>query len=105
MQWSKLKSRVESRLCPELRGRVSFHATSYRGSHDGVEKVWITLDGKPIARFGHYDRQFAEAAAFDDGASWAELRARLDDEGRFGADQAGAALRAYLDQFSADFGE
>src|SRR5258708_3753600 len=61
MQWSKLKSRVKARICPEMRRRVDFHVTSYRHSHDEAEKVWITLDGSRIATFSWYQKQWKPA--------------------------------------------
>ena len=58
MQWSKLKSRVKSLICPELQRRIDFHVTSYRGSHDEAEKVWITLDGDRVATYSWYQKQW-----------------------------------------------
>jgi len=58
VQWSKLKERVRGRICPELRSRVDFHVTSYRGSHDDAEKVWITIDGVRLATYSWYQKQW-----------------------------------------------
>ncbi len=61
MQWSKLKSRVKDFICPELKDRIDFHLTSYRGSHDGADKVWITVDGQRVFGCKHYPYERAEA--------------------------------------------
>jgi hypothetical protein len=60
MQWSKLKTKVKSFICDELADRVDFYVTSYRKSHDGVDKVWITFDGQKVFTIKHYDYAFAE---------------------------------------------
>ncbi|MVP01190.1 hypothetical protein [Paenibacillus lutrae] len=44
MQWSKMKMRMESRLCDSLKGRIQYNSTRYRGSHDQVGRAWITFD-------------------------------------------------------------
>jgi hypothetical protein len=46
------------RICLEMQGRVDFHVTSYRHSHDEAEKVWITLDGSRIATYSWYQKQW-----------------------------------------------
>jgi len=48
VQWSKLKSTLESFLCDKLQGRIQLHATVYRKFHDGPSRVWITFDKKEI---------------------------------------------------------
>jgi len=67
MRWSKLKARVKERICPELRQRVDFHATSYRHSHDEAEKVWVTIDGVRLATYSWYQKQFGPAERDDRG--------------------------------------
>jgi len=44
LQWSKLKSTLESFLCKKLQGRIQIHATVYRKFHDQPGRVWITFD-------------------------------------------------------------
>lgn len=51
MQWSKLKKRIESTICDSLKGRVTFHSTRYRGSHDEEGRAWIALDNVSIHDF------------------------------------------------------
>jgi hypothetical protein len=46
MQWSQMKKQVESFFAPSVAGRVELRSTSYRRSHDGEGRVWITLDGE-----------------------------------------------------------
>ncbi|WP_391559211.1 nonribosomal peptide synthetase [Robertmurraya sp.] len=48
MQWSKLKSKLESFLCDKLKGRIQIHATVYRKFHGSPSRVWITFDKKEI---------------------------------------------------------
>ena len=72
--------------------------TSYRRSHDGAEKLWLTIDGETVAQFGHYDRQYAEVEELHRGASsMDEIWKRLDDRHKFGPSGAGDALREYLE--------
>ena len=56
MQWSKLKSRVKDRVCPELRNRIDFHVTRYREATDNGIEAWITFDGNKIFGAGNYHR-------------------------------------------------
>ena len=56
MQWSKLKSRVKDRVCPELRDRIDFHVTRFRKATDSGTEAWITLDGNKIFGAGNYHR-------------------------------------------------
>ena len=49
MKWSKLKSLVESRMCPSLKKRVHIYSTAYGNCSCG--HAWITLDKKIIANF------------------------------------------------------
>ena len=63
MQWSKLRSLVESRFTESLRKRVSIHSTAYGNCSCG--HAWITLDGEVIANFctrAHYQKLADERA-------------------------------------------
>ena len=56
MQWSKLRSRIKERVCPELRDRIDFHVTRYReATFNGIE-AWVTCDGNKIFGAGNYHR-------------------------------------------------
>lgn len=46
--WSKMKQQLESFLCPELKGRVEYRATSYRYAHDKAGRSYITVDKKEV---------------------------------------------------------
>lgn len=48
MIWSKLKKTFESRLAPELCGRVAIHVTAYRRSRMDDGRGWILFDGNEI---------------------------------------------------------
>lgn len=67
MPWSKLKSRVQDLISPELKKRIYFHVTSYRKSHDGADKVWILIDGVKIFSCNYYHSERATAEAFYSG--------------------------------------
>jgi hypothetical protein len=97
MQWSKLKSRVKGLICPELRDRIDFHLTSYRESHDGADKVWITVDGKRVFSCKHYPREWAETAAFQSGLARDEIKSALAKVEIHGPGDFGDAIRSYLD--------
>lgn len=47
-KWSKSKKRIEEFMSEELKDKVKFYATVYRGTHDQLGKVWIELDKKII---------------------------------------------------------
>ncbi|MBV9929060.1 MAG: hypothetical protein JOZ96_28875 [Acidobacteria bacterium] len=97
MQWSKLKSRVKALICPELRGRIDFHLTSYRESHDGADKVWITVDGKRVFSCKHYPREWAGAEAYYGGLRGEQVTDFLKAREIHGPGDFGNAMRAYLD--------
>ena len=96
VQWSKLKSRVKSRITPALRDRIDFHLTSYRASHDGADKVCITIDGKRIFSCKHYQHEWATFAAFRSGLRGDEVKSALREVQIHGPGDFGNALRAYL---------
>jgi hypothetical protein len=97
MQWSKLKSRVKALIHPELRNRIDFHLTSYRESHDGADKVWITVDGRRVFSCKHYARVRAEAEAARAGLRGRQIDDALKDTEVHGPEDFGDAMRAYLD--------
>ena len=97
MQWSKLKSRIKSLIAPEVRDRIDFHLTSYRESHDGADKVWITIDGERVFDCKHYPHEWAADRAYGNGLGGNEIRSALADVGIHGPKDFGYAMRAYLD--------
>ena len=97
MQWSKLKSRVKSLICPGLRGRIDFHLTSYRESHDGTAKVWITVDGQRVFSCKHYPYEWAEAEAHNGGLRGEQVKEFLRDKEIHRPKDFGDAMRVYLD--------
>ncbi|SRR6266567_4242924 len=96
MQWSKLKSRVKDLMAPELRDRIDFHLTSYRASHDGADKVWITIDGKRVFDCKHYAYEWASGAAYNSGVQGDPVKSVLRDVGIHGPKDFGNAMRNYL---------
>lgn len=80
MQWSKLKTKVKDLICPELNDRVDFFVTSYRESHDGADRVWITVDGQTVLECKHHTHESAEANAYHSGLPKELLRIALRDK-------------------------
>ena len=97
MQWSKLKTKVKDFICPELKDRIDFYVTSYRESHDGADKVWITVDGQKIFSCKHYPHEWAEAEAYGAGLRGEEVKSLLVKEEIHSPRDFGEAMRVYLD--------
>lgn len=97
MQWSKLKTRINDLICPDLKSRIDFHLTSYRASHDGADKVWITIDRKRVFSCKHYPYEWAVNKAYYDGLDGAQLKEVLREKEIHGPKDFGNAMRAYLD--------
>ncbi len=54
--WSGMRKKLENDyLCPALRGRIQYFATSYSKSHDHEGRAAIRLDGIEILRSNYYD--------------------------------------------------
>lgn len=54
--WSGTRKKLEEDyLCPALRGRVRYFATTYRESHDQEGRAAILVDGKEILKSNYYD--------------------------------------------------
>src|SRR5206468_3285960 len=97
MQCSKLKSRVKDFICPELRDRIDFHVASYRDSHDGADKLWITVDGRRVFSCKHYHYEWAEAEAHYGGLRGEEVKLLLREQEIHRPKDFGDAMRGYLD--------
>ena len=102
MQWSKLKTRVKNFIHPELRGRIDFHVTSYRRSHDEADKVWFTVDGQRVFCCNHYPHFRALCFALNCGLSLEGARSAVREVEIFRPRDFGDAMRAYLDMPVAD---
>ncbi len=76
IQWSKLRSTLEERFAPALRGRVRLHQARYRHTNEEVGRVWLAVDGE-------------ERAAFATGARWRHVREAadrlMDERGAWGS--------------------
>ena len=49
--WSGMRNKLENNyLCPALRGRIQYFATSYWESHDQTGRAAIRLDGVEVLR-------------------------------------------------------
>jgi hypothetical protein len=97
MQWSKLKSRIKNLICPELKDRIDFHLTSYRESHDGADKVWITIDGQRVFSCKHYPHEWARQDAFYAGLRGEQIESLLREKEIHSPNDFGNAMRHYLD--------
>jgi hypothetical protein len=97
MQWSKLKSRVKALISPEFRNRIDFHVTSYRGSHDGADTVWITVDGERVFSCSHYPYERGEAEEYYKGLRGEELKNTLREKAIHKPADFGNAMHLYLD--------
>ena len=87
----------EFSFCPELRGRIDFYVTSYRKSHDGADKVWITVDGTRVFDCKHYRYERAEADAYHVGLHDEKLKESLREKEIHSPKDFGVAMRAYVD--------
>mgnify|MGYP000557149595 CR=1 FL=1 len=97
MQWSKLKTRINDLICPDLKSRIDFHVTSYRASHDGADKVWITIDNERVFSCKHYTYEWAERQAYYDGLEADQLKQVLHEKEIHSPEDFGNSMRAYLD--------
>ena len=53
--WSGIRNKLENEyLCPALRGRIQYFATSYWESHDQTGRAAIRLDGVEVLRSNYY---------------------------------------------------
>jgi hypothetical protein len=81
MQWSQMKKQVESFFAPSVAGRVELRSTSYRRSHDGEGRVWITLDGEEIHDFCFW-RTLVAASRLEEGIRQANGTTDFRDPGQ-----------------------
>ena len=110
MQWSRLKSLVESRQAPSLGRRVTLHQARYRHAQEEVGRVWVAVDGREIAAFATHmgwarvspltDRLMDERGAWGSTEAYAqasaEVEAGLRAAGEFSDAAALDDLEAYL---------
>ena len=109
MQWSRLRSTLEARIAPSLRGRVTLHQARYRHAREEVGRVWLAVDGKELAAFptgGRWravrieaerllrERDATSPAAWE--AAVAEAAASIREEGGSGDPDALDELEALL---------
>lgn len=76
--------------------------TSYRESHDGADKVWITVDGVTVFSCKHYNHERALIAAYLSGLQGDELESALRAVEIHSPRDFGDAIRSYLDMPVAD---
>jgi len=88
MQWSRLKSLVESRHASSLGRRVTLHQARYRHAREEVGRVWIAIDGREVAAFATH-------------MGWARVRPAtdrlMDERGAWGSSEAYAQASAEVE--------
>lgn len=60
--WSDLQKQLNERLCPELRGRVSYFLTRYHGVHNAYGRAAVRLDGIELVCFSWIEQYHQEGA-------------------------------------------
>jgi|GEM_PF-6693841 len=55
MIWSKIRKQLHDLLAENLKGRLDYHMTSYKGSTGYIGRAWITLDGEQLVNFSNQD--------------------------------------------------
>lgn len=91
--WSGTRKKLEEDyLCPALRGRVRYFATTYRESHDREGRAAILVDGEEILKSNYFTYSrvlWARARDYRDeqGLNWREAYLKADktvlDDGLF----------------------
>ena len=82
--WSGTRKKLETDyLCPALRGRVRYFATTYRESHDREGRAAILVDGEEILKSNYftYSRVLWERARDyrdEQGLNWREAYLKAD---------------------------
>jgi hypothetical protein len=103
MQWSKLKSRVKSFVCPELQDVIDFHVTQYRRAHSWISESWITINGERVFDCG--SRTYFMASRLELGrriqakeaTAWEIVKNTLAEQEIHEPEEMGSAMREYLD--------
>lgn len=82
--WSGIRKKLETDcLCPALRGRVRYFATTYRESHDQEGRAAILVDGEEILKSNYFTYSrvlWARARDYRDeqGLNWKEAYLKAD---------------------------
>lgn len=107
--WSALRAQLTERLCPALRGRITYFLTYYHDVHNAYGRAAIRLDGRELVCFSwpaiyrqdaDLHRLWQEAGRWD----WEDpaLRAAWDREGVYCERDFLRAATAFLDLPIAD---
>ena len=106
--WSGTRKKLETDyLCPALRGRVRYFATTYRESHDQEGRAAILVDGEEILKSNYftYSRVLWERARDyrdEQGLNWREAYLKADktvlDDGLFDQRDFYAAFQEFDNQ-------
>lgn len=83
--WSDLQKMLNERLCPELRGRVSFFLTRYHDVHNAYGRAAVRLGGKELVCFSwieqcHQEKAVAEAMRQQPESEYEQVRQELKSE-------------------------
>lgn len=83
--WSDLQKQLNDRLCPELRGRVTYFLTRYHDVHNAYGRAAIRVDGKELVCFSWIEQcrkenDLAEALREHPERKYDQLRETLKPE-------------------------
>ncbi|MEN6419250.1 MAG: hypothetical protein ABFC73_10060 [Clostridiaceae bacterium] len=83
--WSDLQKLLNDRLCPELRGRISYFLTRYHDVHNAYGRAAVRLDGKELVCFSwieqyHQDEAIAKAMRQQPESEYEQVRENLKSE-------------------------
>lgn len=102
--WSALNQQLTDRLCPALRGRITYFLTRYHDVHNAYGRAAIRLDGRELVCFSwpalyrqdsDLHRLWQETGQWD--ADAPSLRAAWDEEGVYCELDFLRAAAAFLD--------
>lgn len=83
--WSDLQKQLNDRLCPELRGRVTYFLTRYHDVHNAYGRAAIRVDGEEMVCFSwieqcHQEEAIAETMRQQPESEYGQIRQELKPE-------------------------
>lgn len=76
--WSYLNKKLQSLLCDELRGRITYFLTSYHKVHNSYGRACVRLDGREIVSFDWINMYRQESDFY---AEWKKSGKSLEEFG------------------------
>lgn len=105
--WSGIRKKLEEDyLCPALRGRARYFATTYRASHDQEGRAAILVDGVEVLKSSYYEYAIAiwdrkndlRAQEGNDWESYRQIIKAVVDDGYFDQRDFYAAFQKFDNQ-------